>query len=290
MSAPKSRSLPLATGISCHLLEWGDASKETLLLIHGFLDNAWSWESTVNAGLAERFHVLAPDMRGHGDSDRIGSGGYYHFMDYVADLASIVESTRQPQVSLVGHSMGGSIVAYFAGAFPERCRRVALLEGMGPPEQNDSAPERVARWVEASKRARVRNNTGYASLDAAAERLLGTDQLLKKDVARRLAGKGARLESDGKWRFKHDPLHLTTGPYPFRRSVAESFWKRISCPVLLVEGADSPYRALEETELRSQYLRHARKSLLSDAGHMLQRHQPEALARLLIQHLDAPTP
>ena len=84
MPDPESRSLRLSTGLDYHLLEWGRenaALDHTVVLVHGFLDLCWGWQDTVEAGLAGRFHVVAPDMRGHGDSDRVGAGGYYHFID-----------------------------------------------------------------------------------------------------------------------------------------------------------------------------------------------------------------
>src|SRR5690242_11085102 len=91
---PASRKLPLATGLSYHLLEWGEGD-HTVVLIHGFLDNAWGWQPMVDAGLAAGLHVVAPDMRGHGDSDWIGPGGYYHFADYLADLHELIDHIGQ---------------------------------------------------------------------------------------------------------------------------------------------------------------------------------------------------
>ena len=89
----RSRRVALPSGLTCHLLEWGGeeaALDHTVLLLHGFLENAWAWEETVESGLAGRFHVLALDFRGHGDSDRVGTGGEYHLPDYVADLHELI--------------------------------------------------------------------------------------------------------------------------------------------------------------------------------------------------------
>src|SRR5262245_7125425 len=120
---PTSRRVPLGTGLTHHVLEWGadDPSRDhTVILLHGFLDIAWGWVAVAEPGLAARFHVVAPDLRGHGDSDRVGAGGYYHFPDYLADLHELVAKLGRARVSLVGHSMGGGIAAYYAGSFPER--------------------------------------------------------------------------------------------------------------------------------------------------------------------------
>jgi pimeloyl-ACP methyl ester carboxylesterase len=289
MPAPRSRKIRLATGIDYHLLEWGgdDAGLEhTVLLVHGFLDLAWGWEQTVHAGLAGRFHVIAPDLRGHGDSDRIGAGGYYHFMDYVADLSSLVDQTARHALSLVGHSMGGSIAGYYAGAFPERVRSLALLEGLGPPEDPTPIPERVASWISAWRRARTREPRTYATIDDAAARLCKADSMLRPELARILAEHGTIELADGSRRFKHDPLHATRGPYPFRVSVAESFWQRITAPVLLVDGSESAFRGFEhEADRRAAHLPHARHALIDGAGHMIQRHRPAELGRLLVEFL-----
>ncbi|MCC6662450.1 MAG: alpha/beta hydrolase [Polyangiaceae bacterium] len=288
MTAPDPRRLPLPTGLSLSLLEWGahDAARDhTVILVHGFLDLAWGFAPMVERGLADRYHVVAPDMRGHGDSDRAGPGGYYHFMDYVADLASVVEQVGRARVSLVGHSMGGSVAAYFAGAFPERVHRLALLEGLGPPEDDTAPPALVQGWIRAWKRARTTEPRTYPSLEAAALRLRAADPLLSDELAQFFAERGTVALPDGARRFKHDPLHLTRGPYPFRLAVAEAFWRAIRCPVLLVEGADSPVRHLENLERRVACFERAERLVIDGAAHMIQRHQPEALAKALIQFL-----
>ena len=118
---PRSRRLALATGLNVHLLEWGSGD-HTVVLVHGFLDLAWGW-AEVAATLAERYHIIAIDQRGHGDSDWIGAGGYYHFFDYVADLEALCDALALPVIDLVGHSMGGMICGYFAGTRPARVRR-----------------------------------------------------------------------------------------------------------------------------------------------------------------------
>src|SRR5258708_3869759 len=137
-----TRRIPLATGLTYHVLEWNPESPKTVILLHGFLDHAWGWEPVVEAGLGA-FHVVAPDLRGHGDSDRVGAGGYYYFADYLADLQALISILGRRPVALVGHSMGSSVASYYAGVFPDEVSRLALLEGLGPPEHGALGPERV---------------------------------------------------------------------------------------------------------------------------------------------------
>lgn len=284
MPEPESRRVRLSTGLDYHLIEWGrsDAALDhTVVMVHGFLDLCWGWQDCIEAGLAGRFHVVAPDMRGHGDSDRVGAGGYYHFMDYLADLDSLVEQTGRARVSLVGHSMGGSVAAYFTGTWPARVTRLALLEGSGPPEDPTPVPDRVRTWVDGCRRARSREPRSYESVEAAAERLRRNDTGLDEALSLRLAEHGTARGADGRLRFKHDPLHLTRGPYPFRLDVARGFWQRITCPVLLVEGSASPFRELD----RSGDFPGAERAVVEGAAHMIQRHRPRELGRLLADFL-----
>lgn len=284
----RSRTVRLATGLDYHLNEWGGPERgHTVILLHGFLDLGWSWSPVVDEGLAERFHVIAPDLRGHGDSGWIGAGGYYHFADYVADLDDLFRQvTTGAKLSLVGHSMGGSVSTMFAGTFPDRVHKLALLEGIGPPEMQDLGPERMLAWIEAWRRVRDKTPRSYADLAEAAARLRENDPLLGEEMALRLVEHATRKGPDGRLRFKHDPLHATIGPYAFRLEVSQRFWARIGCPVLLVDGAESTFRLGEEELARRRAMfTNARRETIPGAGHMMQRHQPGAVAKALIDFL-----
>lgn len=284
---PVARRVELPNGLAFSVLEWagGRADRDhTVLLLHGFLDIAWSFVPVVNAGLAERYHVIAADLRGHGDSDRVGAGGYYHFMDYVADVALLVDALARKRLSVVGHSMGGTVASYYAGAYPERTSRLVLLEGLGPPEDPTALPERTSQWIAEWPRRRRAESRGFASVEEAAERLMAGDALLDRALALELAERGTRRHEDGRIRFKHDPLHRTRGPYPFRFAAAAEFWRRVSCPVLYVEASETPFR-LPDLDLRLACFGSVERARLQGAGHMMQRHRPAELARLILEFI-----
>lgn len=282
---PHSRRLSLANGLRYHLLEWDGGGDHSVVLVHGFLDIAWTWEPIADQLAAHGYHVIAPDLRGHGDSDWIGAGGYYHFFDYVADLDDVVATCARARASIVGHSMGGSIVSYWAGTRPERVQRLALLEGIGPPEAALSIPERTASWIEAWRRTRSAPPRVMAGIDDAVVRLRKHDPLLSLADAELLARRGTR-PVDGGVTWKHDPLHLTAGPYLYRVEVAEAFWRRVAAPVLYLGGERSRLR-LPDAEIarRLANFPDARQHTIADAGHALQRHQPAAVAAALLDHL-----
>jgi pimeloyl-ACP methyl ester carboxylesterase len=274
----QSKRIALATGITAHVLEWDAPGDTTVVLVHGFLDFAYGWHEV--APLIGS-HVVAVDVRGHGDSDWVGPGGYYYYMDYVADLDDVIRQLARTRVIVVGHSMGGGVVAYWAGARPERAAGVALLEGLGPPDESavDVAP-RTARWIDGWRTAR-REFKPMASIEIAAARLRKNDPLLAEPLALRLAEHGTK-PVDGGLVWKHDPLHRTQGPYPFRRDLAAQFWRAIACPVLVVDGAESRLNLSEaERATRRAELRDVRHVTVPGAGHMMMRHQPVAIAGLV---------
>jgi pimeloyl-ACP methyl ester carboxylesterase len=173
--------------------------------------------------------------------------------------------------------MGGSVAAYWAGTRPEQLRALISLEGIGPPEATTPIPERTALWIDAWRLARGSAKV-MPSIDDAAARLRKHDPLLDEARARTLATRGTRPVIGGVM-WKHDPLHLTQGPYPYRVDVATTFWQRVTVPVLYVEGALSRFRLADaDTERRLAAFPDCTRLVIPDAGHMMMRHQPAAVA------------
>ena len=175
-----ARKLRLMTGLTYNVLEWeGPAAPGdlTFVLVHGFADLGYTW-CEVAERLAPHGHVIAPDLRGHGDSDWISGGGYYHFMDYVADLDDVIAQLARRRVVLVGHSMGGSVSSYYAGTRPTRLAGLVLLEGLGPPDMAAlDGPTRAAMWIDAWRTARAKVSP-MPSIDEAVRRLMKHDDRL----------------------------------------------------------------------------------------------------------------
>jgi pimeloyl-ACP methyl ester carboxylesterase len=281
-----ARSLELATGLRANVLEWDGPGETTFVLVHGFTDLAHGW-CEVAPRLAAHGHVVAPDLRGHGDSAWIGAGGYYHFFDYVADLDDVIAQCARARVVLVGHSLGGSVAGYYAGVRPARIARLVLAEGLGPPDMGESAgPQRVAMWIDSWRTARA-NVKRLASIDDAAARMRRNDKRLTAELALELARAGTRPLDDGSGAltWKHDPLHLTMGPYPFRVDVARRHWEQIACPVLCIDGGQSELNLPEaERATRRGWLKDARHLVIDDCGHAIQRHQPARFAEAILAH------
>src|SRR5262249_8345943 len=185
-------------------------------------------------------HVFALDWRGHGDSEWVGSGGYYHFADYAADLAFLVRALGGRAV-LVGHSMGATAAMSYTGLEPERVPALLLVDALAAPASgSEPARPRHEAWPGAPARRGDRRHRTL-TLEQATSRLHERVYHFSLEVARHMAEHGTRVSNGGRqWKF--DPLHQTTSPVPFSRARAAGFWRRVAAPVLYLHGGEGPPR------------------------------------------------
>ncbi len=127
MSEPETFAF-VSQGLRLNVCAWGRAAAPPLVLLHGVRDHARSWDRIAEA-FAGRYRVLAPDLRGHGDSEW-AKGGFYLSEGYVFDLAELVETLRLETFSLIGHSLGGNVGLRYAALFPEKVRGIVAIEGL----------------------------------------------------------------------------------------------------------------------------------------------------------------
>ena len=267
-----------------HYVDWGNRSAPTLILVHGALDHARSWDWTARA-LARDFHVVVPDLRGHGDS-AWSAEGTYSMADFVYDLAQLVDLVSRDKVILVGHSLGGSIALRYAGLFPERVERLVAIEGLGlSPEALQQktarpAPDRWRDWIE-QRRASVRKaSRSYPTLEAAVARMRERNDHLSGEQALHLTAHGVNRNEDGSYGWKFDPYLRHFPPQDLTDQDLPEFWQRISCPVLLCLGLDS-WASNPMKDGRAAYFQDARLVEFADAGHWLHHDQFDGFMREL---------
>ena len=291
MPAPRQKTVD-SQGLTIHYLEWGEPSGEPLVLVHGFLDLAYSWQLFASELLTRSqrpLRIIAPDCRGHGDSAWVGAGGYYHFPDYVLDLDCVLRSAGVGPVKLIGHSMGGTISFLYTGTFPDRVDKLVLIEGIGSVGmQFADAPRRMEQWI-AEVNQRGRNHfRQYSSIEAGASQLRQTNPRLSAGFAQDLA-RAAMKQHDkgnkGKWIWKFDPLHRTATPQPFYTDQAVEFLRLIDCPVLIVDGKDSHQTRRTDKPQRYAALADHRQVSIDDAGHMVHQDNPRQLAEVVARFL-----
>lgn len=274
-------------GLSLHVRLWGREGAPQLFMLHGWMDVSASFQFAVDA-LAGDWQVIAPDWRGFGLSQRI-AGDTYWYPDYLADLDAILRHySPERAVNLLGHSMGANVAGVYAGARPERIRRLINLEGFGlPATRPQQAPERFAKWMdELREPAEMR---GYPSRQAVAARLQKTNPRLSDEKADFLSRHWSAPNDAGEWEILGDPLHKRATPLLYQLDETLACWKAITAPVLWVEAADTDMwkwmgpkpQARIEIDRRLDHIADLRREMLADAGHMLHHDQPQALARLI---------
>lgn len=259
-----------------HFRDWGNAEARPLVLVHGLRDHSHSFDDLAR-GLMDRYHVLALDLRGHGDSE---TTPYYSFGHFVLDLRNMVRALRLQQPVLIGHSMGGEVVAHYSGGFPDVPSRVVIIEGLGPPP---SDMEEEVRWT-IDGFARIdrafTGPPGLKDLDAAYRRLRERNPRLPESKARELALLGTRAREDGMLEWKFDAMLTTmsiTGPFSLEYNMA--LWQRIAAPALIIHGAESGefwrsrpgaiYLDSDDLARRVACFRNARFVEIPGAGHMV---------------------
>jgi pimeloyl-ACP methyl ester carboxylesterase len=226
-----------------HYADWGNESAPTVVLVHGGRDHARNWD-WVARELRHEWHLVAPDLRGHGDS-AWAVGGMYAVADFVLDLANLIEALGPEPVVLIGHSLGGAVSLMYTGIYPERVRKLVAIEGLGPPPSmleklRGRPPEaRMREWIGQMRQLGSRQPKRYPSFEAAAARMREENSFLSGEQAKHLTIHSVNRNEDGTWSWKFDNYVRTFAPYRFDVDDMRALWSRITCPTLLVRGADS---------------------------------------------------
>ena len=274
-------------GLRCHVRHWGQTGAPKLFMLHGWMDVSASFQFVVDC-LQGDWHVIAPDWRGFGLSERTSADTYW-FPDYLADLEVILDhySPDEP-VNLLGHSMGGNVACLYAGVRPARIARLINLEGFGlPATRAELVPARYAAWLDQLREpSPVRR---YPSRQTVAARLQKTNPRLSDERADFLSQHWAAPNAAGEWEILGDPRHKSMGPLLYQAEEAIACWRAITAPVLWVEAADTDVwkwmgpkaGARAEIDRRRACLASVSVEVIADAGHMLHHDQPQALARMI---------
>jgi pimeloyl-ACP methyl ester carboxylesterase len=226
-----------------HYADWGNHDAPPLLLVHGGRDHCRSWD-WVAQELRKDWHVIAVDQRGHGDS-QWATDGNYATMDMVYDLSHLIHLLDLAPVTIVSHSMGGNVCLRYTGLFPERVKKLVAIEGLGPSpamqEQMAARPyaDRIREWMDDKRKAAARLPKRYPTLEDAYARMKAENSYLTDEQARHLTEQGVNRNEDGSFTWKFDPHLNFWRPFDIPREEIHAQWSSITCPTLLLYGADS---------------------------------------------------
>jgi pimeloyl-ACP methyl ester carboxylesterase len=266
---PTSRIF-ISQRLRLHYVDWGNEHLPPLILLHGARDHCRNWD-WVAQRLRDKFHILAPDLRGHGDSQWADSGAYG--MDgFIYDLAHLIHQQNLAPVAILAHSLGGNIALRYTGIYPETVRRLVAIEGLGPSpameaEMNRRAIDhRMRGWISAQRKLAARQPRKYDSIEQAFSRMKEENTHLSEAQALHLTQHGVRQNEDGTLSWKFDNYVRAWPPYDMTRDDIRALWSRITCPTLLVYGSES-WASNPATDGRADHFPAARVALIEGAGH-----------------------
>ena len=268
-------------GLKICLCTWGPEEGPLVLCLHGILEQGAAW-SEVAIRLAQKgYRVIAPDLRGHGRSDRLGKGASYNLIDFLGDIDAIVEYLAGRAFILVGHSLGSVLGAIFATIRPQRIKNIVLVETILPTANEDDDPT-ASLTNQLDHMATPPEHPVFPNVEAAAERLRKATPAITHSLAMILAERITEpCEGGVRWRW--EPLLRTRAGISLNgigRSRYLKLLKKIKVPITLVYGDQSSFNRIEDLNQQHEAMPNATKVVVS-GGHNLPLEAPSALAKII---------
>ncbi len=268
-------------GLKICLCTWGPEEGPLVLCLHGILEQGAAW-SEVAIRLAQKgYRVIAPDLRGHGRSDRVGKGGSYNLIDFLGDIDAIVENLAGKAFILVGHSLGSVLGAIFATVRPQSIKNIVLVETILPTYSEEEDPTTTLA-NQLNYIASPPEHPVFPDVKTAAERLRKATPAISPALAKLLAERITEpCEGGVRWRW--EPLLRTRAGISLNgigRSRYLKLLQKIKVPITLVYGDKSNFNRLEDLDNQQEAMPNATKVVVS-GGHNLPLEAPSALAKII---------
>lgn len=211
-----------------------------VLSLHGWLDNAASF-SNLSPHLSDYSHVSL-DLAGHGLSLHRPAGSFYHLWDYVLDVVSILNQSKQ-SVWLIGHSMGGAVAMLVAAIAPDKIRGLIILDNMGPLSGSpESRVGTMQRAINKMSKYRHGRETSYPTKETMITARMEGFTSISNSASRLLVERGAKQNSDGVWSWRHDGKLTFPSPLRMDEASVEAFIQEIKCPTLALVAKDGVFK------------------------------------------------
>ena len=270
-------STAIVNGLNLHYLDWGNPRHAPIVFIHGYAQNAHTWDFSALA-LRDNFNVIAIDLRGHGESDW-SSQNDYSIQAYLSDLAEMIRHLGLNSVTIVGLSLGGTIAYSFAALYPEKIDRLVVV---------DTGPELNTRG-----RGRIRRFTSKLdildSFDLFVARAMKYNSRRPEWQIRGSLRHSLRKLPDGRWTWKYDPAlrdpKLIAPKRPQTSEERWTLWESIRCPTLLIRGEQSDLLDRTVAERMKHALPGSQFIEVAGSGHLVPGDKPLAFQASLLRFL-----
>lgn len=212
-------------------LSWGPTNGKPILALHGWLDNAASFIPI--AKYFKEFRFVALDLIGHGFSSHPPRGAYFHYIDYIADVASVIDQMGWETCSLLGHSLGAGIATILTGTIPERIKTLGLIDGLGPITMDiQQLPDMLHKSLRDYSRLAQKNLPIYKEESEAIQARLSATKMLKSSVEL-LVTRGLKKVAGG-YTWSTDPRLMCSPLIMYSEEQITPFLERIKQETCLI--------------------------------------------------------
>lgn len=270
-------------------IAWGDWQADDspiIVALHGWLDNAASFDRLAPFITRSGFRLLALDLPGHGRSDWLADGGDYYIWEATAAVVEVLQQLGSP-VHFLGHSMGAATALICAASFPEQVLSVIALDAIGPLSTPSSeAAQQLRKGIEDAIRRKKQGarTKYYVSVEKALEVRTAKDPVLSAQCIRPVVERNLRSSDNGlSWRT--DPRLRHASKVRMTEDMVKGFFQRVNCGVLVVR-ADQSFIPRSMFDLRLSYLTtHAFDELEGHHHFHLEEATAESVAKRVLQFL-----
>jgi len=228
-------------GLRVHGVCWGNNDLKPLLALHGWLDNAASFD--LLAPLLTDYYVVALDLTGHGQSSRRSADASYQIWDDLPEIVGVVDQLGWQQFELLGHSRGAIISAILASVIPDRVQHLVLLDAVMPPAMaEDEFSKQLAKFLKDKPRGLKRSGRVYPTLDEAIA--ARTRNGLPESAARLFAQRSLEETSEG-FVWSSDPRLYGASAVKLTRGQIKVILESLAMPTLLLQAENGLAQASE---------------------------------------------
>lgn len=211
---------------------WGDPNHLPVLALHGWLDNAATFDRL--APYLQNIHLIAIDLPGHGHSGHKPPDMPIHLIDFVIDTIRIARALSLKRYAILGHSLGAAIASLVAGTVPQEILGIALIDGLGPLSTDaPQAPYQLQSYIQEISRKKLPSTLSYATPSDAVDARLKVGHI-KRSSVETLVERGLKENGSGKWCWRTDPRLLLPPAIQLTEDQVLAFIAAIEAPVLVI--------------------------------------------------------
>lgn len=266
MTAQSTDCYVEANGLKFHYLDWGDPANPPLVLLHGVGQTCHTWDLFA-AAMSPHFHVMAFDQRGHGDTDWAADKDYSR-RSMVKDVEAFTTALGLDRFFLTGMSMGGANSLSFTANNPGRVEALVVVD-VGPRVENKGV-QNIRNFMKDFRE--------FDSLDEAAAVIHKFNPRRPLEIIRKYTVVyNLKQLPSGKWTWKYDTYfsegHRRGDIKQMQEELSQEV-EKISCPTLLVKGAESDVLSLDGARLLQTAIPGSEFALVAGAGHSVMGDNP----------------